>query len=165
VKVINTIFKLNEISGNRGIAILLLGVDTTLFLLIFKNVISGDLTVPIVFTMAFGYMAGYTIGCFIEEKMALGKVNVVIKISKKNFKELSKVLTQNGFIFVRTKRVYSQNGKLKKLYQGIVFRKELPKLKKILKDFSFVAYLEPIKGTFGKKILTSKEYSKKIRSI
>ena len=158
IRSINTLQKINMIEGNKSVTAILIGLDTTLFLLVFKNLLTGELNLPVVTAMALGYIAGYYLGAFIEEKMALGKVLVTIKISKKYSKDLWKVLGENGFVFTRSKRVYSHKNKLKKLYQGIIFRKELPKLKKILKDFEIVAYIEPLKSTFGQKLVTSEEY-------
>ena len=158
IRSIGTVQKINEIAGHKRIAALLIGVDTILFLLVFKNLITGELTLPVVFSMALGYIGGYFLGTFIEEKMALGKVLVTIKISKRYSKDLFKVLNDNGFVFVRTKRVYTHKNKPKKIYQGIIYRKELPKLKSILKDFKILAYVEPIKTTFGQNIVSSKEY-------
>ena len=160
IRSINTLQKINMIDGNKSVTAILIGLDTTLFLLVFKNLLSGDLNVPVVGAMAFGYITGYYLGTFIEEKMALGKVLVTIKISKSKSKELHKRLRDNGFVFTRTKRVYSQKNKLKKIYQGIVFRKELPKLRKVLSDLKVVAYVEPLKATFGQKLVTSDEYLK-----
>ncbi|MCD6398791.1 MAG: hypothetical protein J7L08_02615 [Candidatus Aenigmarchaeota archaeon] len=162
IRAIGTVQKINEIAGHKRIAAFLIGVDTILFLLVFKNLITGELTLPVVFSMALGYIGGYFLGTFIEEKMALGKVLVTIKISKRYSKDLFKVLNDNGFVFVRTKRVYTHKNKPKKIYQGIIYRKELPKLKSILKDFKILAYVEPIKTTFGQNIISSKEYLRNI---
>ena len=158
IRTIKTVQKINEISGHKLITAILIGMDTTIFLLVFKNLITGDLVVPIVLAMALGYISGYYLGSFIEERMALGKVKVTIKIAKEHSKKLSKILLENGFVFVRTKRAYSHKDKLRKMHQGIIYRKELPKLKSLLKDLNLVAYVEPIKSTFGKKIISSKEY-------
>lgn len=158
IRTINTVRKINEISGNKKIAALLIGIDTTLFLLVFKNLITDDLTVPVVGAMALGYISGYYLGAFVEEKMAIGKVLVTIKISKKYSKQLHKKLRDSGFVFTRSKRVYSQKNKLKKIYRVIIFRKELPKLRKVLKGLKVVGYVEPLKKTFGRKLVTSGEY-------
>jgi len=164
IRSINTLEKINTIEGNKAITAFLMGLDTTLFLLVFKNILTGELNLPVVAAMASGYIVGYYLGTVIEEKMAIGKVLVTIKISKKYSKEIWKVLKENGFIFTRSKRVYSHKNKLKKIYQGIIFRKELPKLKRILKDFKIVGYVEPLKSTFGQKLITSKEYLKDVNN-
>ncbi|MCD6367560.1 MAG: hypothetical protein J7L45_00580 [Candidatus Aenigmarchaeota archaeon] len=158
IRTVGTLQKINEFEGRKKIAALLIGIDTILFLLVFKNILTYELTIPVVASMALGYMTGYFVGSFIEEKMALGKVLVTIKISKRYSKKLHKVLKENGFIFVRTKRVYTHKNKPKKIYQGIIYRKELPKLKKILSGFKLVAYVSPIKYHFGSKIVSSEEY-------
>lgn len=163
IRTIKTVQKINEISGQKTITAILIGLDTTLFLLVFNNLLSGDLNAYLVLSMALGYIAGYYLGAYIEEKMALGQVEVTIKISKEDSKELFKVLKANGFIFTRSQRVYSHKNKPRKIYQGIIYRKELPKLKKILEEFSFIAYVEPIKSIFGKKIVSSDEYLKTIK--
>ena len=158
IRTIKTMQKINEISGHKLITAVLIGMDTTVFLLVFKNLLTGELVVPVILAMAFGYISGYYLGAFIEEKMALGKVKVTIKIAKEQSKKLSKILSENGFVFVRTKRVYSHKNKLRKIHQGVIYRKELPKLKHLLKDLNLIAYVEQIKSTFGKKIISSKEY-------
>ena len=158
IRTIKTVQKINEISGHKFITAILIGMDTTVFLFVFQNLLTSELIVPVVLAMAFGYICGYYLGAFIEERMALGKVKVTIKIAKEQSKQLSKVLLDNGFVFVRSKRVYSHKNKLRKIYEGVIYRKELPKLKNVLKDLNLIAYVEQIKSTFGKKIISSKEY-------
>lgn len=165
IRTIGTIRKINEYEGRKSIAAALIGIDTVLFLLVLKDILSSEVTVPVVSVMALGYITGYFVGAFIEEKMALGKVLVTIKISKKYSKELYKVLKENGFIFIRTKRVYTHKNKPKKIYQGIIYRKELPKLKKILSGFKLIAYISPIKYHFGIRIISSEEYLKDQKRI
>ncbi len=160
IRTIGTLQKINEYEGRRSIATVLIGIDTVLFLLVLRDILSTEVTIPIVLSMATGYMVGYVIGTFIEEKMALGKVLVTIKISKKYSKELHRRLKENGFVFIRTKRVYTHKNKPKKIYQGIIYRKELPKLKSILEGLKFVAYVSPIKHHFGSRIVTAEEYLK-----
>lgn len=157
-RTIRTVQKLNETSGNRKITAFLIGLDTIIFLLIFKNVLSDDLSVGIVISMASGYIIGYYIGSAIESKMALGKILVTIKIGKDQSKALWKILTENGYVFTRSKRIYTHKNKSRKLYQGVIFRKELPELKSLIKKLNYFAYTEPIKSTFGKEIVSSKDY-------
>ncbi|MCD6381714.1 MAG: hypothetical protein J7L43_01925 [Candidatus Aenigmarchaeota archaeon] len=158
IRTIKTLQKINEYEGRKPIAAILIGIDTLLFLLVLKDILSSEVTIPIVLSMAFGYISGYFIGTVIEEKLALGKVLVTIKISKKYSKELHRRLKESGFVFIRTKRVYTHKNKLKKIYQGIIYRKELPKLKRILSDLKLVAYVSPIKYHFGSRIVTTEEY-------
>ncbi|MCK5176257.1 MAG: hypothetical protein KAQ92_00900, partial [Candidatus Aenigmarchaeota archaeon] len=66
----------------------------------------------------------------------------------------------NGFIFIQSKRYYSHKGKLRKMHEGIIYRKELPKLKKITEEFNIVGVVSDIKSTFGKEIFSTKEYLK-----
>ena len=88
IRTIKTMQKINEISGHKLITAVLIGMDTTVFLLVFKNLLTGELVVPVILAMAFGYISGYYLGAFIEEKMALGKVKVTIKIAKEQSKKV-----------------------------------------------------------------------------
>ena len=158
MRCIKTIQSITQIGGHKAITAFLIAMETLIFLLVFKNVITGDLTVLIIVAVIAGYVLGYLIGSYIEDKMALGKVIVTIKIAKEKSKDLSKVLKEHGFIFIQSKRFYSHKGKLRKIHQGIIYRKELPHLKAITKDFNIVASIENLKDTFGKKIISSKDY-------
>ncbi len=158
IRCIKTIQNITQIEGHKLATAVLISLETLFFLLVFRDVIVGDITPPIVAAVVGGYIVGYYFGAFMEDRMALGKVIVTIKIAKKHSKELSKTLRKNGFIFIQSKRYYSHKGKLRKLHQGVIYRKELPKLKGVLKDFNIVATVEPIKTTFGKRIISSKDY-------
>lgn len=160
INTIKTVRKISEIEGHKRLASLLIGLDTLLFMFIIADIISNDLGFIFVISMASGYILGYWIGTMLEEKIALGKVSVTIKIPKHQSKELWKTLRENGFIFIRTQRVYSHKNKPRKMYEGIIYRQELPKLKNILRNFNLVAHVQPIKDTFGKTILTSDKYLK-----
>jgi len=162
MRCIKTIQNITQIDGHKTITAFLIAMETLIFLLIFKNVITGDLTILITLAVIAGYVIGYLIGSHIEDKMALGKVIITIKIAKEKSKNLAIVLKEHGFIFIQSKRYYSHTGKLRKIHQGIIYRKELPKLKAITKGFNITASIENIKGTFGKKIISSKDYLDKI---
>jgi len=162
MRCIKTIQNITQIGGHKTITAFLIAMETLIFLLVFKNVITGELTVLITIAVISGYVFGYLIGSQIEDKMALGKVIITIKIAKEKSKKLADVLKQHGFIFIQSKRYYSHKGKFRKIHQGIIYRKELPKLKAITKSFSIIATIENIKGTFGKKIISSKDYLNKI---
>lgn len=155
---LKTIQNITQIGGHKKITMILITLETLIFLLVFKNILTGELTFFIIIAVALGYIMGYLIGSFIEDKIALGKVKITIKIAKEKSKDLSKVLKENGFIFIQSKRYYSHKGKLRKLHQGIIYRNELPKLKAITKGFNIVASVENLKATFGKRIISSKEY-------
>ena len=127
-------------------------------MLVFKDVLTNDLTIPVMLAVAIGYMVGYLLGTFIEEKIALGKAVVTIKIRKSKSPELAKILKENGFQFIQSKRHYSAKGKLKKIFQGVVYRKELPKLKVITKDLPIIATVEQVKATFGREMIKAKDY-------
>ncbi len=153
IKVINTFSKLSEIRGNRKLAVILLGIDSFLFLLVFKNIMSNASNLPVIFMVSVGFMTGYILGGKLEERVAIGFVAATIKVAKKDSKELYKRLNDSGFIFTRSKRIYSPNGGQRKVYHGILFRKELPKLKKCLKSLNHITYTEPVKDVFGKKMI------------
>jgi len=155
---IKTIQSITQIGGHKTITAFLLAMETLIFLLVFKNVITGELTIFVIIAVTAGYVLGYLIGSYIEDKMALGKVIITIKIAKEKSEKLAIVLRDNGFIFIQSKRFYSHKGKLRKIHQGIIYRKELPHLKSITKDFNIVASVENIKSTFGKKIISAKDY-------
>jgi uncharacterized protein YebE (UPF0316 family) len=158
IRSIKTVQNISQNSGHRVLSAFLIVADTSFFLLVFKDVITNDLTVSVVAAVALGYVVGYFIGTFIEERIALGKVVVTIKIPKEKSRDLAKVLKENGFIFVQSKRYYSHKGKLKKIQTGVIYRKELPKLKKITKGLPVIATVEHVKDTFGRKMITSKQY-------
>ena len=103
IRCIKTIQSITQMAGQKAISAFLIGLDTVAFLLVFKDVITGELTVAVVTTMACGYIIGYYIGSYIEEKMALGKVVVTIKIAKEyqNFQRLGFL----NFIISRRKPV------------------------------------------------------------
>lgn len=160
INAIKTVRKITEINGHKRVAAILIGIDTLLFMLVLKDFITNELSVAIVISMAVGYSIGYLIGSLVEEKMALGKVKVTIKIPKRESKKLWRKLNENGFVFIRTQRVYSHKNKPRKIYEGVIYRKELQKLRKILRDFNIVASVHPVKMNFGKRILSSNEYLK-----
>lgn len=160
IRCIKTIQNLTQISGQKFVTAVLIAIDTIFFLLIFKNVLTGELTYGLILAVASGYIVGFYIGTYMEEKMALGKVKVTIKIAKEKSIELFETLNEEGFIFTRSKRHYTHTGKLRKYYEGVIYRKELPKLKNLTKDFKAVFVVENIKSTFGKPIYTAKEYQK-----
>ncbi len=164
INTIKTLRKINEIAGHRKIATTLIAVDTVIFLLVFRDLITNKLTIPIVAVMAIGYVIGYNMGSWIEEKMAIGEVSVTIKIPKKQSKELWRRLRKNGFVFTRTQRAYSHKDKPRKFYHGIIFRKELPKLKHTLKGLNYVSHAQPVKDLSGKKIVKSDDYLNKEKS-
>jgi uncharacterized protein YebE (UPF0316 family) len=158
VRTVKTVQNITQIGGHKFITAVFIVIDTVFFLVVFREVVIGDFTLPVLGAVASGYVVGYYIGTYIEEKMALGKLIVTIKISKKHSKKLSKKLRENGFVFIRSKRFYSHKGKLKKLHQGVIFRDELPKLKAVTKDFPVIATVEEVKSVFGEKVVSSKEY-------
>ncbi|MFC1768979.1 hypothetical protein ACFLZX_04410 [Nanoarchaeota archaeon] len=158
IRSIKTVQNISMNAGHRYFSAVLIGIDTLFFLLVFKNVIDNELTVFVVLAVAAGYILGFLLGTYVEERIALGKLFVTIKIPKSHAKELSETLRKNGFVFVQSKRFYSHKGKLKKIFQGVIYRKELPKLKKITKDFRIIGTAENLKTTFGRKLLTTKEY-------
>jgi len=160
IRSIKTVQKINEILGHKIVTAFTIGLDTILFLLVFKDLLSGDLTIWLILSMSLGYITGYYLGSFIEDRMALGKVTVTIKIAKENAPKLAKKLKEEGFIFIQSKRFYSHRGKLRKLFQGLIYRKELPKLKKITKEFKVIGIVENVKSTFGKEMFSSEEYLK-----
>lgn len=158
---IKTIQNITQITGQKFATAILIAAETVFFLLVFKNLLMEELTVIIIIsTIILGYILGFYIGLYLEEKLALGKVKVSIKISKDMSKDLFRTLNDNGFIFVRSRRYYSHNDKPRKFYSGVIYRKELGKLKHITKDFNAVFVIENIKDTFGKKMLYSKDYLK-----
>ncbi len=156
IKIINTFSKLSEIRGNRKLAVLLLGIDSFLFLSVFKKVMIDTSSVAVIFMLSLGFMWGYILGGKLEEYVALGNIAATIKIAKKDSKELFKRLNDSGFIFTRSKRVYTHTGIPVKIYHGILFRKELSKLKKCLKGLDHLTYTEPVSGVFGKKLVRAK---------
>ena len=158
VRSVKTVQNITQIGGHKTVTALLIVIDTVFFLYVFREVVVNDLNILLLLTVAAGYVVGYYIGAFIEEKLALGKLVVTIKIAKKHSKKLSKVLRANGFVFIQSKRFYTHKGNLRKLHQGIIYRKELPKLKHITKDLPIIATVEEVKSTFGKKLISSKDY-------
>jgi len=158
MRCVKTIQNITQIGGYKTITAFLLAIETLIFLLVFKNIIAGELTILVITAVLAGYILGYLIGSYIEDKIALGKVLVSIKITGKNSEKLARVLRDNGFIFIQSKNFYSHKGKLRKIHQGIIYRKELPKLQAITKDFKLIASVENLKSTFGKKIISSKDY-------
>ncbi|MBT4334495.1 hypothetical protein HOD61_01635 [archaeon] len=152
IKVIGTFSKLSEIRGNRHLAVIFLGIDSFLFLLVFKNIMSNPTGLSTIFVLSVGFMCGYLLGGKLEERVAAGYIAATIKVSKENSKELYRRLNKEGFIFTRSKRIYSSNGGYRKLYHGIIFRKELPRLKKCLKGLDHISYTESISDIFGKKL-------------
>ncbi|MFW6024938.1 MAG: hypothetical protein ACOCRX_01210 [Candidatus Woesearchaeota archaeon] len=158
IKCISTVKSIVRIGGHKFMTMFLIAVDTILFVFIFSDVLSNDLDIPVLVALICGYLIGYYIGTLIEEKMALGKAFVTIKIAKKDSKELAQTLKKKGFIFVQSKRFYSHKGKLRKIHQGIVYRKELPKLEKLLDDFKVIATVQNVKKVFGKDVISSEDY-------
>ena len=158
MRCVKTIQNITQIGGYKTITAFLLAIETLILLLVFKNVITGELTILVITAVIAGYVLGYLVGSYIEDKMALGKVMITIKIAREKSKKLAEALRDNGFIFIQSKSFYSHKGKLRKIHQGIIYRKELPKLKAITKDFQIVASVENLKDTFGKKIISSKDY-------
>ena len=158
IRGIKTIQNISQVLGHKMLSASLIGVDTVLFLLVFKDVMSGDMSVPIVLAMAFGYIAGYYLGSIVEDKIALGHVFITLKVAKENSRNISNLLKQNGFIFITSKRYYSHKGKFRKLHKGIIHRRDLPKLKHILHEQNIVGIVENVKETFGKRIISTKEY-------
>ena len=158
VRSIKTIQNITQIGGHKAVTSLLIVIDTVFFLYVFRTVVVNELNIILLLTVAGGYVVGYYIGSIVEEKMALGKLVVTIKISKTHSKELSKTLRKNGFVFIQSKRFYSHKGKLRKLHQGIIYRKELPKLKHITKDLPIIATVGEVKSTFGKNLISSRDY-------
>ena len=158
IRSIKTVQNISQNSGHKVLSGFLIALDTSFFLLVFKDVITNDLTTPVIAAVALGYVAGYFIGTFIEERIALGKVVVTIKIPKDKSKSLAIILRKNGFVFIQSKRYYSHKGKLKKILHGVIYRKELPKLKKITKGLPIIATVEHVKDTFGRKMVSSKQY-------
>tara|TARA_Y100000310_G_scaffold139131_1_gene138369 strand:- start:23863 stop:24408 length:546 start_codon:yes stop_codon:yes gene_type:complete len=158
IRSIKTVQSISQISGHKGLSASLIAIDTIIFLLMFKDVITNELTIFVVIAVALGYVVGYYLGSYIEDKIALGKAMVTIKIPKQKSQELAKKLKDSGFIFVHSKRVYSHHGKLKKMFHGVVYRRELPRLKRKLKDMPIIATVEHVKDTFGRKIVSAKDY-------
>jgi len=158
IRSIKTIQNISQNSGHKLLSAVLIATDTSFFLLVFKDVITNELNFFVIAAVALGYVVGYLLGSFIEEKIALGKTFVTIKIQKEKSKDLAKVLKDNGFVFIQSKRFYSHKGKLKKIHQGIIYRKELPKLKKITKPLPIIATVEHLKGTFGRKTISAEDY-------
>ena len=158
VRSIKTVQFITQIGGHKATTAVLIVIDTVFFLYVFRAVVISDLNLLLLAAVAAGYVVGYYIGSFIEDKMALGKLVVTIKIAKSRSKQLSKILRVNGFVFIRSKRFYTHKGKLRKLYQGIIYRKELPKLKQVTKDLPIIATVEDVKSTFGKRIISSNDY-------
>ncbi len=158
VRSIKTVQQITQIAGHKLATAVLIAADTLVFLIVFKDIITGQLTIWVILAVALGYMAGYYLGAIVEEKMALGKVSVTIRVAKHRAKDLAVALREHGFVFIQSKRFYNHKGKLRKLFLGIVYRKELPKLRKITKGFRVIASVENVKATFGKEIMTSEEY-------
>jgi len=158
IRSIKTVQNISQNSGHKALSAVLIALDTTFFLLVFKDVITNELTTSVIASVALGYVVGYFIGTFIEERIALGKVVITIKIPKEKSPELAKILKDNGFVFIQSKRYYSHKGKLKKILHGVIYRKELPKLKKIVKGLPIIATVEHVKDTFGRKMVSSKQY-------
>ncbi|MFH0832307.1 MAG: hypothetical protein V1900_01105 [Candidatus Aenigmatarchaeota archaeon] len=158
IRSIKTIEDITQIGGHKTITAFLIVIETVFFLYVFRAIVLSDLNLFLLVAVAGGYVAGYYLGSIIEDKMALGKLIVTIKISKSHSKHLSKILRDNGFVFIQSKRFYTHKGKLRKIHQGIIYRKELPKLKHITKDLPIIATVEDVKSTFGKKIISSKDY-------
>ena len=156
IKIINTFSKLSELRGNRTLAVIFLGIDSFLFLLVFKNLMSNASGIPIIVMLSIGFMVGYILGGKLEEKIALGFITATIKVAKGDSKELFKRLNGAGFIFTRTQRIYTHLGNARKVYHGILYRKELPRLKKCLEGLDHITYTETVKDIFGKKILRIK---------
>ena len=158
IRSIKTVQNISQNSGHKFLSAFLIALDTGFFLVVFKDVITNELTLPIIAAVALGYVTGYFLGSFIEDKIALGKAVVTIKVPKEKAKDLAKLLRKHGFVFIQSKRFYSHKGKLKKILQCVVYRKELPKLKKLTKGMPIIATVEHVKDTFGRKIVSAKEY-------
>lgn len=156
IRIISTFSKLSELRGNRKLAVIFLGIDSFLFLLVFKNLMNDDFGMLGVLMLSVGFMVGYLLGGKLEEKVALGYITATIKVAKRDSKILFKRLNDTGFIFTRTQRIYTHLGNARKVYHGILFRKELPKLKKCLEGLDHITYTETVKDIFGKKILRTK---------
>lgn len=158
IRAVKTLESIIKILGHKTITSLLIGLDSVLFLLVFKKILSDTITIPIVITMVVGYIVGYLLGAIFEEKLALGKVFVTLKVSKEDSPEISKILKAGGYVFIMSKRYYSHTGKLRKLYKAVIFRKELPHLRHILRKYNIVGTVENVKSTFGKPLRTKEEY-------
>ena len=155
IRILNTFSKLSEIRGNRKLAVIFLGIDSFLFLSVFKKVMTDTSSILVIFMLSVGFMVGYLLGGKLEEYVALGNIAATIKVAKSDSKVLFKRLNDAGFIFTRSKRVYTHTGIPVKVYHGILFRKELAKLKKCLKGLDHITYTEAVSGVFGKKLVTT----------
>ncbi len=158
IKSISTIRFISEVKGYKFLSMFLISVDTILFILIFNDILSQELSAPIIASLIAGYLTGYNIGTFIEDKIALGKVTVNIKIRESDSEKLKEKLKKNGFIFVESEYNYSHKGKKRCIYQGILLRKELPKLKKVLSELDVIATVQEVKEVCGKTVIPSKKY-------
>jgi len=156
IKILNTFSKLSEIRGNRKLAVIFLGIDSFIFLSVFKKVMTDTSSIFVIAMLSMGFMVGYLLGGKLEEYVALGNIAATIKVAKTDSKVLFKRLNDAGFIFTRSKRVYTHTGIAVKIYHGILFRKELSKLKKCLKGLDHITYTEAVSGVFGKKLVRAK---------
>ncbi len=144
--------------GQKLVSSVLIAVDTVFFLLVFKEILTEDLDVFVVTAMALGYVVGYYLGSIIEDKLALGHVMITLKTSKQDSPVLAELLKKHGFVFIQSKKYYNHNGKHMRLHKGIIFRRELPHLKHLVKDYNLVGIVKNVKEVFGKKILNAEEY-------
>ncbi|MFW6046195.1 MAG: hypothetical protein ACOCP4_00090 [Candidatus Woesearchaeota archaeon] len=158
IKSISTLKFIVEVKGYRLMSMILIMVDLVLFISIFNDLLSGELSAPIIGSLGLGYITGYNIGLYMEKKIALGKVSVNIKIRKKDSEYLRKELKKNGFIFIKSDENYSHKGKKRVLFNGVIFRKELPKLRGIINKMDLIATVYEVKEVCGKKVIPSKEY-------
>jgi uncharacterized protein YebE (UPF0316 family) len=155
IRGIKTIQNISMNSGQKKLAAVLTGLDTLFFFLVFKNVIDNEVTFMILSTVVSGYIVGFFLGTYIEEKIGLGKVMISIKIPSRQSNRLSKLLDDHGFVFTTTENVLGKNKKRKKIHQGVVFRKELDKLEALIGDLDIIATVKPVKSTFGRALMPS----------
>lgn len=148
MKVLNTIFISKKIM--KPVYVIMF-VDAILFTVGLKMVTNGE-SFLFILAFAFGKITGVYIANILEDKIAIGTLEVSFYANGEKAIEIADTLRHLGY-GVTTLKGYGINGTPRYLLDITIERKELPLLKNIFKKFGYdnaTMVIREIKGFSGK---------------
>lgn len=148
MKILNTMFISKKVMKPVYVTLF---IDACVFTYALKLVTSGD-NFLFILTFAFGKMAGGYFANIVEDKMAIGNLEVSLYSNNKKAYELADTLRSSGF-GVTTILGHGMKGKTRISLQITLKRKELSLLKEIVEEFGYedaTMVVREIKDVTGK---------------
>lgn len=137
IEMILDTLRVNFLVKGKRLPMAIMGfVQVMVWITVVREILTGDITLPIMIAYSAGFAVGNVVGVMIENKMALGEITVEAIVEKD---ETAEILRNEGFGVSEV--VCHGKEKDNKLLIIVVIRKRLKELQKLIMEIDSKAFV------------------------